>query len=250
VLEVKNVSKAYIDKNRGRGMVALRNINLTVEKNEFVCIIGPSGCGKTTLLHMIAGFEKQDVGSILLNGKVVTGPSPDKGVVFQESSLFPWMNVLDNVKFGLKVQGIAADKQEEIARKYIELVGLRSFEHAKPHELSGGMKQKAAIARTLALDPEMLLMDEPFASQDEQTRQRLDNELLNIWKKDMKTVIFVTHNIEEAILLADRILVMASRPGEIYWEEQVKIPRPRYLFSEEVVELRKKLLEDIGCCHR
>lgn len=250
MLEVKNVSKAYIDKKRGRGMVALRNINLTVKKNEFVCVIGPSGCGKTTLLHMIAGFEKLDTGSIILNGKEVTGPSPDKGVVFQESSLFPWMSVLDNVKFGLKVQGISTNEQERIAREYITLVGLSSFEHAKPHELSGGMKQKAAIARTLALDPELLLMDEPFASQDEQTRQRLDNELLNIWKKDMKTVIFVTHNIEEAILLADRIIVLASRPGEIYWEEQVKIPRPRYLFSEEVVELRKKLLEDIGCCIR
>ncbi|WP_406660147.1 ABC transporter ATP-binding protein [Methanolobus sp. ZRKC3] len=250
MLEVKNVSKAFIDKKRGRGMVALRNINLTVNKNEFVCVIGPSGCGKTTLLHMIAGFEKADRGSILLNGEEVTGPSPDKGVVFQESSLFPWMNVLDNVKFGLRVQGFSEEEQERIAREYIALVGLSSFEHARPHELSGGMKQKAAIARTLALDPELLLMDEPFASQDEQTRQRLDNELLNIWKKDMKTVIFVTHNIEEAILLADRIVVLASRPGEIYWEEHVKIPRPRYLFSEEVVELRKKLLEDIGCCHR
>jgi NitT/TauT family transport system ATP-binding protein len=250
MLEVKNVSKAFIDKKRGRGMVALRNINLTVKKNEFVCVIGPSGCGKTTLLHMIAGFEKQDRGSILLNGKEVTGPSPDKGVVFQESSLFPWMNVLENVKFGLRVQGLSNREQERIAKEYIALVGLTAFEHARPHELSGGMKQKAAIARTLALDPELLLMDEPFASQDEQTRQRLDNELLNIWEKDTKTVIFVTHNIEEAILLADRIVVLASRPGEIYWEEEVKIPRPRYLFSEEVVELRKKLLEDIGCCHR
>ena len=250
MLEVKNVSKAFIDKKRGKGMVALRNINLTVRKNEFVCVIGPSGCGKTTLLHMIAGFEKADEGTILLNGKEVTGPSHDKGVVFQENSLYPWMSVLDNVKFGLSLQGHSKEEQEKRAREYISLVGLAAFEHARPHELSGGMKQKAAIARTLALDPELLLMDEPFASQDEQTRQRLDNELLNIWKKDTKTVIFVTHNIEEAILLADRIVVLASRPGEIFWQEYVEIPRPRYLFSEEVVELRKKLLEDIGCCHR
>jgi NitT/TauT family transport system ATP-binding protein len=247
-VEIDNVSKVFIDKKLGRGIVALRNIGLNVKRNEFLCIIGPSGCGKTTLLNMIAGFENPTKGKIFLNGEEIKGPSNDKGVIFQEFSLFPWMTALENIKFGLNLQGWPKKEQEKIAKKYLTLVGLEGFEHSKSHELSGGMKQKVAIARTLALDPELLLMDEPFASLDEQTRQDLDIELLNIWREDIKTVIFVTHNIEEAILLADRIIVLTARPGEIYKELKVELQRPRNLFSEEVVMLRKRLRNDLTIC--
>ncbi len=247
-VEINNVSKVFIDKKLSRGIVALRNIDLKVKRNEFLCIIGPSGCGKTTLLNIIAGFEKPTKGKIFLDGEEIKRPSNDKGVIFQEFSLFPWMTALENIKFGLNLQGWPKKEQENIAKHYLTLVGLEGFEHSKPHELSGGMKQKVAIARTLALDPELLLMDEPFASLDEQTRQDLDIELLNIWREDIKTVIFVTHHIEEAILLADRIIVLTARPGEIYKELKVELQRPRNLFSEEVVTLRKRLRNDLTIC--
>ena len=249
-LKVENVSKIHTDAKRGKGFVALKGIDLEIEKNEFVCIIGPSGCGKTTLLHIIAGFEKPSHGRVLLSDTEVKKPSPDRAVVFQESSLYPWMSILENIKFGLDLAGHTKEEQESLARGYLSLVGLEAFEDARPHELSGGMKQKVAIARTLALDPELLLMDEPFAALDEQTRQKMDDELLNIWENDVKTVIFVTHNIEEAIMLADRIVILATSPGEIYDEVKVDIPRPRNLFSNEVVELRKRLLADMQRCHR
>ena len=247
-LECKNVSKVFVDPKLKKGIVALKNINLKVKKNEFLCIIGPSGCGKTTLLHMIAGFEKPTKGKIILEGKEIKKPSPERGVVFQDFSLFPWKTVIENIEFGLGIQGWPKNERREIARKYLDIVGLKGFDDARPHELSGGMKQKVAIARTLALDPDILLMDEPFGSLDEQTKNRLDFELLNIWEREKKTVIFITHCIEESIVLADRIILLTSRPGKIHIEMKLDLPRPRNLFSDEVVEIRKKLLENFMLC--
>ncbi|MBW1829360.1 MAG: ABC transporter ATP-binding protein [Deltaproteobacteria bacterium] len=247
-VECRNVTKTFLYPKENKGIFALIDINLKVEKNEFVCLIGPSGCGKTTLVHMIAGFEDPTAGRILVDGRSVNGPSPERGVIFQEDSLFPWQTVLENIVFGLKAQGVSRRKRDGMARRYLDLVGLKGFDNARPHQLSGGMKQKVAIARTLALQPEILLMDEPFGSLDEQTRLRLDFELLNIWEEDRKTVIFVTHSIEEAILLADRIILFTKRPGRIQKVVTLDIPRPRNMFAPDVTEVRKELLEDLMLC--
>lgn len=247
-VECKNVTKTFLYTKENKGIFALIDINLKVEKNEFVCLIGPSGCGKTTLLHMIAGFEDPTDGRILIEGRSVNGPSPERGVIFQEDSLFPWQTVLENITFGLKAQGISRQNRNRVARHYLDLVGLKGFDKARPHQLSGGMKQKVAIARTLALQPDILLMDEPFGSLDEQTRLRLDFELLNIWEEDRKTVIFVTHSIEEAVLLADRIILFTKRPGRIQKVVTLDIPRPRNMFSPAVMDVRKELLEDLMLC--
>lgn len=246
--ECKDVTKVFLYPKEKKGIFALKDINLSVEKNEFVCLIGPSGCGKTTLLHMIAGFEKPTKGQILIQGKEVKGPSPERGVVFQEFSLYPWKSVFENIEFGLKAQGVPGKDRTNIIRHYLNLVGLKGFDHARPHELSGGMKQKVAIARTLALEPDILLMDEPFGSLDEQTRNRLDIELLNIWEEEMKTVIFVTHSIEEAVLLADRIILFTKRPGRIQKEMILDMPRPRNIFSSAVSNARKELLQNLMLC--
>jgi NitT/TauT family transport system ATP-binding protein len=248
ITECKGVSKVFLYPKERKGIFALKNIDLRVEQNEFACIIGPSGCGKTTLLHMIAGFEKPTQGKILVDGNEVRGPSPEKGVVFQEFSLYPWKSVFENMAFGLKAAGVPKTECAKTIRYYLDMVGLKGFDHARPHELSGGMKQKVAIARTLSLNPRILLMDEPFGSLDEQTRNRLDMELLNIWKEELKTVIFVTHSIEEAILLADRIILFTKRPGRIQKEIRVDIPRPRNIFSPQVSDIRKELLMDLMLC--
>ncbi len=248
VLECRNVSKVYVNRKLGHGVVALNDINLTIAKNEFVCIIGPSGCGKSSLLHMIAGFERPTRGSIRLHNEEISGPSPERGVVFQESSLLPWKSVRENIEFGLAIQGCPRSERQDIAGRYLNIVGLQGFDHARPHELSGGMKQKVAIARTLALDPAILLMDEPFGALDEQTRKRLDFELLELWQQRQKTILFVTHSIEEAILLADRIILLTVRPGRIQLDLELSLPRPRNLFSKEVVEIRQQLLAELMLC--
>jgi len=248
ILECRNVSKVFIDRKARKGIVAIRDINLEIQENEFVCIVGPSGCGKTTLLHLIAGFADPTKGQILLRGKVVKGPSPERGVVFQEFSLFPWKSALENVCFGLNIQGQSKKNQERIARQYLDLVLLKQFHHAMPHELSAGMKQKVALARALALNPDILLMDEPFSNLDEQTRNRLNTELLDIWQREKKTVIFITHSIEEAITLADRIILFTARPGHIQKEYRIDLPRPRNIFSEEVVRIRQKVLSNFMLC--
>lgn len=248
LLQCQNLSKVYINRKYSYGVVALNNINLNIAENEFICIIGPSGCGKSTLLHMIAGFGRPTRGKILINSEEIQGPSPERGVVFQESSLFPWKSVLENIEFGLAIQGYSRRKQKDISRHYLNLVGLRGFDHARPHELSGGMKQKVAIARTLALDPYILLMDEPFGSLDEQTKKMLDFELLEVWEQQKKTIIFITHSIEEAILLADRIILLTTRPGRIQEDLRLSLPRPRDLFSKEVVEIRRHLLQELMLC--
>jgi len=227
-------------------MKALESINLEVKENEFLCFIGPSGCGKTTLLRMVAGLDYPSSGKIILDGKEIKGPSPDRGMVFQEFSLFPWRTVIKNVTFGLEIQGIDRGEQYKIAKEYIELVGLKGFENRYPYELSGGMKQRVAIARALATDPAILLMDEPFGSVDAQTRNVLQEELLEIWKRTKKTVLFVTHSVDEAVYLADRVAVMSARPGCIVKCLDIDIPRPRKRTSMEVNEFREKLLMLLG----
>jgi NitT/TauT family transport system ATP-binding protein len=210
-LELRNITKTF--KTEEGELTALESINLAINPSEFLCIIGPSGCGKSTLLRLIAGLDDPSSGEILLDGKELRGPSLDRGMVFQEYSLFPWRTVLKNVTFGLEIQGIDKQEQYKIAKEYIELVGLKGFEKRYPYELSGGMKQRVAIARALATEPAILLMDEPFGSVDAQTRNILQEELLEIWKRTKKTILFVTHSVDEAVYLADRVAVVSSRPG-------------------------------------
>jgi len=211
---VDNVSHMYRPP-RGRAVLALDQISLEVHAREFVALLGPSGCGKSTLLYLIGGFLPVETGAILVDGKPVTAPGPDRGIVFQHFALFPWKTVRGNVLYGLERQGMAKDVREKRAQEFIELVGLHGFEDSYPSQLSGGMKQRAAIARTLAFDPEILLMDEPFGALDAQTRGLMQRELLSIWQRTPKTVIFVTHDVQEAVYLADRVAVMSARPGRI-----------------------------------
>ena len=200
---------------RGRPVLALDQASLEVRDREFVALLGPSGCGKSTLLYLIGGFLPVEAGEIRVEGKVVAGPGPDRGIVFQHFALFPWKTVIQNVSYGLEKEGMPRDERVRRAREFIDLVGLRGFEDSYPSQLSGGMKQRAAIARTLAIDPHILLMDEPFGALDAQTRSLMQVELLRIWEQSRKTVIFVTHDVQEAVFLAGRIAVMSARPGHI-----------------------------------
>ena len=200
---------------RQREVVALEGVSLSVANREFVAIVGPSGCGKSTLLYMLGGFLPVQHGQILVDGKPVAGPGPDRGIVFQHFALFPWKTVRQNVLYGLERAGMPRDEREERARAFIDLVGLTGFEDSYPSQLSGGMKQRAAIARTLAVDPKILLMDEPFGALDAQTRSLMQMELLRIWERSPKTVIFVTHDVQEAVYLANRVIVMSARPGRV-----------------------------------
>jgi NitT/TauT family transport system ATP-binding protein len=199
----------------GRTVLALENVSLEVHEREFVALLGPSGCGKSTLLYLIGGFLPIETGTIKVGGKPVAGPGPDRGIVFQNFALFPWKTVRKNVLYGLERQGMPAAERAARAQAFIDLVGLTGFEDSFPSQLSGGMKQRAALARTLAFDPRMLLMDEPFGALDAQTRSLMQTELLSIWEKTRKTVIFVTHDVQEAVLLAERVAVMTARPGRI-----------------------------------
>jgi NitT/TauT family transport system ATP-binding protein len=200
---------------RGRPLLALDNVSLAVRDQEFLALLGPSGCGKSTLLYLLGGFLPVEEGVILVDDRPIAGPGPDRGIVFQHFALFPWKTVLQNVLYGLEKQGVAREERIRRARDFIELVGLAGFEDSYPSQLSGGMKQRAAIARTLAIDPRILLMDEPFGSLDAQTRTLLQTELLRLWQQTRKTVIFVTHDVQEAVFLAERIAVMSARPGRI-----------------------------------
>ena len=192
-----------------------------------MCVVGPSGCGKSTLLNIIGGLEEPTEGRVLVDGQEVTGPGPDRGIVFQQYALFPWLTVLENVKFGLKLQGKSDKEAEEIALKYIKLVELQDFVHSYPKELSGGMKQRVAIARAYAVNPKVLLMDEPFGALDAQTRTQLQSELLETWEKEQKTCFFITHDVEEAIILAQRVVIMYARPGRVKEIVDIDIPYPR-----------------------
>src|SRR5262245_52484068 len=211
---VENVQHTYRPP-RGRPVLALDDVSLTVRTREFLALLGPSGCGKSTLLYMIGGFLPTEAGRILVEGKPVAGPGPDRGIVFQHFALFPWKTVRANILYGLERQGMPRAEREKRAQAFIDLVGLKGFEDSYPSQLSGGMKQRTAIARTLAFDPQILLMDEPFGALDAQTRSLMQAELLGIWQRSPKTVIFVTHDVREAVYLADRVAVMSARPGRI-----------------------------------
>jgi NitT/TauT family transport system ATP-binding protein len=230
-ITAKNITRTFIVKNRKeKGMkefVAIKDINLEIKAGEFITLVGPSGCGKSTFLDILSGLSHPTSGELYIDGKLVTGPALDRGIVLQGYALFPWRNVRKNIEYGLELKKIPKKEREEISTKFIELVGLKGFEDNFIHELSGGMKQRVAIARALAYDPEVLLMDEPFAAVDAQTREVLQEELLLIWAKTKKTIIFITHSIEEAIFLADRVAVMASNPGSIKEIIDVNLPRPR-----------------------
>ena len=249
-LELRGVSMIY--EQRGKRFEALRDISLQVDAGEFISIVGASGCGKTTLLRIADGLTKPTRGEVTVDGREVTGPGPDRGFVFQQDALFPWRTVLDNVIFGLEVQGRKKAESRARADGLLRLVGLAGFEQHFPHELSGGMRQRANLARALTIDPDVLLMDEPFASLDAQTREIMQAELLRIWRSNKKTVLFVTHQIDEAVFLADRVLVMTSRPGQIKAVLDVDIPRPRDLsvkrtprFLELVDEIWKMIEEEV-----
>lgn len=243
VLELKNVSKAYTNRKGDEARVVLRDINLTIEENEFICIVGPSGGGKTTLLNLMAGFEKPNAGHLYYRGEEITGTSRSRGVVFQEFSLLPWMNVLKNVMFSVD-DNLKTSEQKAIAEKYIEMVGLTEFKDQRPSNLSGGMKQRVAIARTLAMEPDVMLMDEPFSALDEQTRKKLDHDILDLWKNDKRTVVFITHNIDEAMFLATRIIMISSSPGKIVGEWNLE-GSDRDLQSSEMRVLREEISQKL-----
>jgi NitT/TauT family transport system ATP-binding protein len=236
---VKNVNKIF--KSPDREVIALKDIQLEIPKGQFVCLLGPSGCGKSTLLNAIAGFSMPSSGSIHADGQLITGPGPDRGMVFQEYALFPWMTVEKNIGFGLEIKGTSKVDIERTVSALLEKLGLADFRHRFPKDLSGGMRQRVAIARVLALDSPILLMDEPFGALDALTRRNLQDELLRIWSELGKTVIFVTHSIEEAIYLADRIVVMTYRPGTIKKDLLVNLPRLRDPSSESFNALKREL---------
>jgi NitT/TauT family transport system ATP-binding protein len=231
MLKITNISKTF-KKNNGGKVLAIDNMSLEVDENEFVCIVGASGCGKTTTLRLISGLEVPTEGKIVLEGSQINGPGPERGVVFQEYTLFPWRNVLDNITFGLEVKKIDKRKRRQTAKKYLEMVGLADYASAYPYELSGGMQQRVAIIRALILSPKILLMDEPFGALDARTRDFLQNELLRIWITERKTILFVTHSINEAVFLADRVVVMKSGPGRIHDIIRIDLARPRDKMSK------------------
>ena len=224
-VKIDGVRKVF--NGRSGEMVALNGINMDILDNEFVCVVGPSGCGKSTLLNIIAGLMEPTSGNVLVDGKKVQGTGVERGVVFQQYALFPWLTVKKNVEFGLRLKNLPEDEIEEIAMKYIRMVDLEKFTNAYPKELSGGMKQRVAIARAYAVNPEVLLMDEPFGALDAQTRTQLQSELLKTWQEERKTCFFITHDVEEAIILAQRVVIMSARPGRIKEIVEIDIPYPR-----------------------
>lgn len=224
-VKIDKVEKIYSGRNGD--MVALNGVSLDIMENEFICVVGPSGCGKSTLLNVIAGLLEPTSGAVYVDGKEVTGPGPERGVVFQQYALFPWQTVIQNVMFGPQMKRLPKPECEAIARKYIKMVGLEDFENSYPKELSGGMKQRVAIARAYANNPEVLLMDEPFGALDAQTRAQLQTELLKTWEEEKKTCFFITHDVDEAVLLAQRVVIMSARPGRIKRVVDIDIPYPR-----------------------
>jgi NitT/TauT family transport system ATP-binding protein len=235
-VSIKNLTMEYMLKDRV--VVALKGINLDIEDGEFLCVVGLSGCGKTTLLNILGGFFEHTEGEILLDGKPINeAKGMNRGVVFQEYALFPWRTALKNVEFGLEMKGMEPKEREETAQKYIELVHLEKFAHLYPHNLSGGMKQRVAVARAYAYEPEFLLMDEPFGALDAQTRENLQEMTIEVWKKTKKTIFYVTHNLSEAVYLADRVIVLAGQPGVIHKEIRIDLPRPRDPFDPKIIDL-------------
>jgi NitT/TauT family transport system ATP-binding protein len=248
-IKFENVSKEF--NGRGSKTLALSPTNLTIDSGEFVCLVGPSGCGKSTLCNILAGFETPSSGRVTVNNEAVSGPSIKRAMMFQEPALFPWLKVRGNVEFGLKSLKLAPDKQRETAERYLRMVHLAEFMDAAPHELSGGMKQRVALARALAVDPEVLLMDEPFAALDAQTRDHLHIELHKLWEQTRKTIVFVTHNVREAVTLATRVVVFTSRPGRIknsFDLEDLQFPRrsTEPLVAEMVSRIQSALSSEVA----
>lgn len=244
-----HLTKRFV-KGKGKSLstlLVLDDVSFDVADSQFVCLLGPSGCGKTTLIRIAAGLAKADVGRVIVDGKPVTGPGDDRALVFQSYGLLPWRSVLRNVEFGLELGGVPKAQRREIARQNIERVGLKGFESHYPHQISGGMQQRVGLARALARDPSLLLMDEPFAAVDMQTRETLQDELLKVWSESRRTVIFVTHSIDEAIYLADRVIVMQAKPGRIAADIPITLPRPRFSYdvkaTPEFGELRHQCRE-------
>lgn len=246
ILEISQVSKTFAGANGGT--VALQATDLSVAENDFITILGPSGCGKSTLLRMVAGLDIPSTGNITLDGKPVSGPGADRGMVFQSYTLFPWLSILENVCFGLREKGLPLAEQHAIAHPFIQKVGLNGFENHFPKQLSGGMQQRTALARALANNPRMLLMDEPFGALDHQTRELMQELLQGIWEAERKTVLFVTHDIDEAIFMGNRVVVMSARPGRIKCDLKVEIAHPRHYSVKTTpvfMELKARLTEEI-----
>ncbi len=243
-IEIKNIYKSFEGKNKN--LSVLKDINLTINDGELICLLGPSGCGKTTLLRLIAGLEHPTSGEIVANGEVVKGPSGDRAVIFQQYSLFPWMTVLQNVTFGLEMTK-KGTKEENIAaaERYLTSVGLIDFKDSYPHELSGGMKQRVAIIRSLLNHSPILLMDEPFSAVDMQTRHKLQEQLIGVWKRFKNTIVFVTHDVDEAVYLADKIVILDKNPGRIATIVEVDIERPRKRDSKEFIKLQECIVKDL-----
>ncbi len=241
MIEIEGLSKRFqVDSGE---IVALADANLSIGEGEFLCLLGPSGCGKSTLLRIVAGLTPATSGEVRIDGRAVIAPGPDRSVVFQDYALFPWMTVAENVEFGLEARGVDMARRRQVSRDLLQVVGLGAFAEKYPHHLSGGMKQRVSIARALAVEPVLLLMDEPFGALDAQTRYVMQQELLRIWRAYRKTVLFVTHSIDEALYLADRVLVMSARPGRIKAELRVCGDRPRDMASAEISRLRREALE-------
>ena len=244
--EVENVSKTFVSGDSDEEVIALKDINLTIETGEFVSFVGPSGCGKTTTLRIIEGFEKPTEGSVKDDGELVTGPSNQRGFIFQNYSLFPWLNVIDNVIFGLGINGKPEKESKKRAMEYLKTVGLEDFAERYPSELSGGMKQRVAIIRSLINDSKSLLMDETFSALDIQTKHKLQNQILKICKEQKKTIVFVTHDIDEAVYLSDRIVVFSRRPGMVKKIFEIKMDHPRDRQCQEFEDLVSEVIEMIG----
>jgi len=247
-LSLREASKAYVQAS-GERVPAVDRATLDVAPGEFVCLIGPSGCGKSTVLNMIAGLERADEGRVLMDGRPVEGPGPDRAVLFQEPSLFPWLSVVANIEFALELRGTQKRDRTERAMAWLEKVGLARFALAQPHELSPGMRQRAALARALSCEPEVLLADEPFGALDAQSREVLQRELQQVWLETKNTFVFVTHNVREAVFLADRVVLMSARPGTFVAEHRISSPRPRafedVLLSKVVVDIHDHLLKEV-----
>jgi len=248
-VELRNVGKTFIDRKRGRETVALADVSMTIDKSEFACILGPSGCGKSTILNLVAGFEQPNSGSVLVDGRAIAAPDRSRGMVFQQPLLFPWLNVIDNITFGPRMAGAPAEQYAAQAARYVQLMGLTGFEKHYPYELSGGMQQRVALARAWISEPELFLMDEPFGALDAQTRLMMQELLLRVWERSRTTVMFVTHDIDEALFLADRIFIMTARPGRIKENLVVDFARPRnyetIIFEQQYITLKQRILQAI-----
>lgn len=240
-LILENVGKTF----ENTGQATLKNINLEIQPGEFLCVVGKSGCGKSTLLNLIAGLEAPTEGRILLNGKEVKGPGSERTVMFQEHALFPWLNVIQNIKFGMKINGVPKEEQEIRAEKYLKMMQLEQYKDYAIHQLSGGMRQRVALARAFTMDSDILLMDEPFSALDKQTSNHLRKELQDIWMQTHKTIFFITHSVEEAVYLGNKVVVMSGENGGIRNIVPINLERPRHVYDEEFIAYRHKILEEI-----